>query len=141
MLNFDSFGSHLGWFELTSNGPDSFSDYLIDFYRQRNLYMKLLMEAMPYADHFPFTAAGIPGAYVGRSNCHAGRFFHHRPDDDMSRVSAGLIADVINASADLLAELADAESLPFPTEIPEEMRNGIESMWRDLFGGWTAEKR
>jgi aminopeptidase YwaD len=136
MLNFDSFGSHLGWFELVVNGPPEMSQTLLNYYQAQNLYMKLITSAVPYADHFPFVAAGIPGAYIGRSNCTAGRFFHHRSDDNIDRVSPDLMAEVIASSAELLADLAEVESLPFPITIPEDQSEQAERYWVDLFGGW-----
>jgi aminopeptidase YwaD len=138
MLNFDSFGSHLGWFELTANGSAEMGDYLRQFYESNGLWMELVSAVVPYADHFPFVAAGIPGAYLGRNNCTAGRFFHHRADDDIQRVSTELVAEVIRISADLLADLADRETLPFPGSIPQDQSARIGTYWQDLFGGWTG---
>ena len=91
---------------------------------------------MPYADHFPFVAAGVPAATVIRNNCKAGRFFHHRPDDDLSRVCPELVARVIDASAALLVELAGCEELPFERRIPQEQAAAVGRYWDDLFGGW-----
>ena len=136
MLNFDAFGSHLGWFELTANGDPEMAKYIRGFYEDNGLYMEIITTAIPYADHFPFVAAGIPGAYLGRSNCTAGRFFHHRPDDDIDQVSTELVADVVRVSAELLADLADRNSLPFPEDIPEDQAAQIRRYWEDLFGGW-----
>jgi hypothetical protein len=96
---------------------------------------------VPYADHFPFVAAGIPAASLLRSNCTSGRFFHHRPDDDLSRVSSGLMARVLDASLEALVELADCEDLPFPARIPAEQTRAVEHCWNDLFGGWQPPKR
>jgi len=138
MLNFDSFGSHLGWFELTANGPLEMANYLLGFYENNHLYMKLITEMVPYADHFPFVAAGIPSAYIGRSNCTSGRFFHHRPDDDIHQVSTEIVAEVVGVSAKLLAEMANRESLPFPSSLPQDQSGKIATMWEDLFGGWSG---
>jgi hypothetical protein len=139
MMNFDSFGSHLGWFELAVNGPSELADYLVRFYEDNRLFMKLLKEIIPYADHFPFAAAGVPSAYLGRSNCSAGRFFHHRHDDSVERVSSELVAQVIVASARLIEGLAEDEVLSFPTRIPNDQTQQIERVWDDLFGGWQVE--
>jgi aminopeptidase YwaD len=136
MFNFDSIGSHLGWFDLVANGPPEMGEIFIKLYEARGLYMNLNTAAVPYADHFPFVAAGVPSAYLGRSNCTAGRFFHHRSDDNIQRVSTELLADVISASAEILAELADAESIPFPNAIPEDQSEQVKRYWEDLFGGW-----
>lgn len=136
MFNFDSFGSHLGWFDLVVNGPPEMGEIFLKLYESKGLYMNLKTAAVPYADHFPFVAAGLPGAFLGRSNCTAGRFFHHRSDDNIQRICPELVADVITASAEILAELADAESIPFPNTIPEDQSGEIKRYWEDLFGGW-----
>ena len=136
LLNFDSFGSHLGWLELIAGGPQAMVDYLCSVYARHDLYLAVTTRVMPYADHFPFVAAGLPAASLLRSNCTAGRFFHHRPDDDLSRVSTDLLARVLDASLEALLELADAEPLPFPAQIPGEQAPAVEHCWNDLFGGW-----
>jgi hypothetical protein len=136
LLNFDSFGSHLGWLELIAGGPQAMADYLRAVYERHDLYLALTTRVMPYADHFPFLAAGLPAVSVLRSNCTAGRFFHHRPDDDLSRVSVDLLARVLDASLEALVELAGAERLPFPVRISEEQSREVADCWNDLFGGW-----
>ena len=136
LLNFDSFGSHLGWLELFAGGPQAMADFLGAAYARHDLFMTVDTRVMPYADHFPFIAAGVPAATLLRSNCTAGRFFHHRPDDDVSRVSADLMARVLDASLAALVELASAERLPFAREIPAGQTDAVEHCWNDLFGGW-----
>jgi hypothetical protein len=138
LLNFDSFGSHLGWLELIANGPAAMADWLLGRYEHHGLYAAVTTKIMPYADHFPFVAAGVPAVSILRSNCTAGRFFHHRPDDDLSRISIGLIARVLDASLEALAELASSQSLPFLREIPTDQRQAVEHGWDDLFGGWRS---
>lgn len=107
----------------------------------RDLYLELITEVVPYTDQFPFAAARIPGAHLGRRNCTAGRFFHHRPDDNIDRVSTELLGDVIRVSTELLTELADEVSLPFSCTIPEDQHAQIQKYWKDLFGGWLDESR
>ncbi|MBN1834333.1 MAG: M28 family peptidase [Spirochaetales bacterium] len=136
MLNFDSFGSHLGWFELSAAGPAGMTEHLRERFAERGLYTAVSTAVMPYADHFPFAAAGVPAATLIRWNCKAGRFFHHRPDDDLSRVSPELIGRVIDASAALLVDLAERETLPFPREVPADQAQAAARYWDDLFGGW-----
>ena len=116
-------------------------EYLSGVFRRHDLYLAVNTQVMPYADHFPFVAAGLPAASLLRSNCTAGRFFHHRPDDDLSRVSTALLARVLDASLEALVELADGEELPFPARIPAEQTRAVEHCWNDLFGGWQPAKR
>jgi Zn-dependent M28 family amino/carboxypeptidase len=136
LLNFDSFGSHLGWLELIAGGFPETAGWLRGVYEKHGLYPVVNTQVMPYADHFPFVAAGMPAASLLRSNCTAGRFFHHRPDDDLSRVCTELMARVLDASLEALAGLARAEALPFPPGIPPQQVPAVQHCWEDLFGGW-----
>ncbi len=64
--------------------------------------------------------------------------FHHRPDDDLSRVSPAVIARDVGAIATWLDAVATADSLPFTPSIPEAQRAEVASCWEDLFGGWCS---
>jgi Zn-dependent M28 family amino/carboxypeptidase len=141
MLNFDSFGSHLGWTRLSCSGPASMKDHLAAFFDRAGLYTVPALEVVPYTDLFPFVAAGVPGVYLGRNNCVAGRFFHHRPDDDLTRVSAPLLAAMADRAADLLSALANARRMPFPSAIPADLARLARNGWRDLYGGWGGGRR
>ncbi|HEY3269488.1 MAG TPA: M28 family metallopeptidase [Armatimonadota bacterium] len=136
MFNLDSYGSVMGWTHVVCNGAPELASTVAGAFARRDLYPAIDANIVPYADHFPFVAAGIPGMYLGRSNCAGGRFFHHRPDDDMSRVSAPVMAEHLAAVADLISDAALREVLPFPREIPEPQRVEARRYWDDLFGGW-----
>ncbi len=138
IFNMDSFGSHLGWTELNCCGPDEMIDYLVSAFHAKGSYVKATREVVPYADHFPFAAAGVPGIFLYRPNCTGGRFFHHRFDDDISRISFPLMAALVDCGAQLLAELANADELPFPRDIHPEQLETVQTFWQDLFGGWTG---
>lgn len=136
MFNVDSFGSLLGWNELTCNGPEEMVRAVVQPFEARGHWVQPTSRVMPYADHFPFLAAGIPAAFLSRNNCTAGRFFHHRPDDDLSRVSTHLMAGLVDAGAALLSDLAEVDPFPFPRRIPSEQAAQTQRVWEDLFGGW-----
>ena len=138
MFNFDAFGSHLGWTNLVCNGPEGVAAPLLAALKARGQYTKVITELIPYADHFPFVAAGVPAAWIGRDNCTAGRFFHHRPDDDLTRVSCPLVAELAAGVGDALLHLASAPTLPFPPRVNERDQAAVAAMWNDLFGGWAG---
>ena len=138
MFNFDSFGSLMGWTELTCCGPEEMSDYLNRFFIQQDEYLAVKHEIVPYTDQFPFAAAGIPGVYLGRSNCTAGRFFHHRPDDTLERISIPLCTRLIQAGCLSINTVANAEVLPFESSVPNDLQGDIHSMWQEIFGGWEG---
>lgn len=137
MFNLDSYGSHLGWTELVCNGPKELADFLRQRFEAAGQFVKINGDIVPYADHFPFVAAGVPGVYMGRLNCTAGRFFHHRPDDDLSRVSVPLMAELLNVVGNCISTLADAEAIPFGGRIPPDQFEQATIFWQDLFGGWS----
>lgn len=137
MVNLDSYGSLMGWTELVCNGPARLERAALQAFTRHGLDVKILNGIVPYADHFPFVAAGIPGLYLGRANCAGGRFFHHRPDDDISRLSFPLMARHLDAVSDFVGTLSRAKQLPFPVAIPAAQAEGVKTFWEDLFGGWT----
>ncbi|HLV79402.1 MAG TPA: M20/M25/M40 family metallo-hydrolase, partial [Chthonomonadaceae bacterium] len=136
IFNLDSYGSWMGWTELVCNGPAEMQVYLRSCFEREGLSPGFSAQIMPYADHFPFVAAGIPGITLGRHNCAAGRFFHHRPDDDLSRVSVRVMASSLSAVAAILADALQCEALPFPSHIPDDQARDAQLLWNDLFGGW-----
>ena len=138
MLNFDACGSLLGWTELFCCGPDPMGQYLNRFFVAQEEYIKLNPEVIPYSDHLPFTACGVPSAWVTRLNCTSGRFFHHRPDDNISRISPEKLAKLSLISHNVLAEMAIADTPAFPTLIPGAQQKEVDRQWQELFGAWQG---
>lgn len=137
LFNLDSIGSLLGWNTLWGSGPRELDALLPAYFNQYGQPFRRERGVLPYADHFPFTAAGVPALTLLRVNCAAGRFFHHRPDDDLSRVSLPVLAALLNAVADCTADLAAVEQLPFAATIPADEHAAVAACWEDLFGGWN----
>ncbi|HNC22561.1 MAG TPA: M28 family peptidase [Opitutaceae bacterium] len=138
IFNLDSFGSLLGWNTLSGNGPAGLDEQLARYFERHGQFVRRERGLMPYADHFPFVAAGLPGLTLMRPNCAGGRFFHHRPDDDLRRVSPDVMAALLGGVAEFTADMAAVEKLPFPIEIPVAERAPLAAYWEDLFGGWDA---
>jgi hypothetical protein len=118
------------------NGHPDFEAAFRPYFHAAHLYYRTHTAVVPYADHFPFVAAGVPSVFHYRVNCDAGRFFHHRPDDDLTRVSPQVIATDLSALATWLDDLSRADTLPFTRGIPDAQRTEIAACWEDLFGGW-----
>jgi aminopeptidase YwaD len=137
MYNLDAFGSPLGWLQLHVNAHPDFEASFRPFFHAANVRYETITAVVPYADHFPFAAAGVPAVFHYRVNCAAGRFFHHRPDDDVSRVSPEVVARDVSAIARWLDRVSTIDVLPFTAGIPEGDRDAIASCWDDLFGGWA----
>ena len=138
MINFDSFGSLLGWNSLSGSGPAELDALLPDYFARHGQYYRRDYGVLPYADHFPFNAAGVPGLTLMRPNCAGGRFFHHRADDDLSRVDVNLMAASLGAIAEFTADMAQRVRLPFAPKLPEGEHAAVAHCWADLFGGWDT---
>jgi carboxypeptidase Q len=138
MYNLDAYGSALGWLQLHVNAHPDFEASFRPHFRAADLYYQTITRVVPYADHFPFAAAGLPAVFHHRVNCTAGRFFHHRPDDDVSRVSVEVVARDVSVVATWLDEMATTRTLPFTPGVPEQDRPAIAACWDDLFGGWRG---
>ena len=136
IFNLDSIGSLLGWNTLWGSGPPGLDGLVPGYFERHGQRVKREYGVLPYADHFPFVAAGVPGLTLMRLNCAAGRFFHHRPDDDLSRVCPQTMAAIVGAVADFAADMAAAAELPFAATIPAGEQAAIAAHWEDLFGGW-----
>jgi aminopeptidase YwaD len=140
MLNLDSYGSWMGWTEIVYTGATELERYLRTAFEEVGLYPRLTPTVVPYADHFPFAAAGVPAVCVTRANCTGGRFFHHRPDDDLTRVSPAVMAGHLTAVAHVATDLLQRDEMPFPSGIPVSQRADVEACWNDLFGGWDPPR-
>ena len=136
LFNLDSLGSLLGWNTLWGSGPRELDALVPGYFQKHGQQVKREYGVLPYADHFPFVAAGVPALTLMRLNCTVGRFFHHRPDDDLSRVDPRVMAALLGAVADFTADMAGAEKLPFASTIPAGEQAAIAAHWEDLFGGW-----
>lgn len=137
MFNLDSYGSQLGWNELYCLGPTEMGQWIRGFFAENPL--RIVDDLLPYADHFPFGAAGVPGVTLIRPNCTGGRFFHHRPDDDRSRLSLPGMASRLENVCTCVESLANCIPWPFAGSFPIAQQTAVEACWRDLFGGWDTK--
>ncbi len=139
MLNFDSFGSRLGWTTLEASNA-KLANLLAGWLKKYDIYVMPAPDISPYGDHFPFVAAGMAAACIGRDNCAAGRFFHHRPDDDLSRVSCELAAQTVAAIGQGAALLAAEQGWPCTLQTETHLRRQVNRGWKEMFGGWSGWK-
>ncbi len=108
------------------------------FFSEHGSCVAIAEEVVPLADQFPFAVCGVPSVWLGRNNCTAGRFFHHLPDDTISRVDISLVTQQLNISGAYLAKISQKTTLPFPLTIPRNQAVAIENTCQELFGGWTG---
>lgn len=138
MVNVDSASSKIGWNTMLFQCDSRAKKLLTEIAHGRDYYFTESTGVCPYGDHFPFCAAGVPAFWYLRKNCETGRYFHHRVDDDLSKISYDLIGEIANISAEFLLTAANAPVLPFAGKLPKEFEADTAKCWRDLFGGWKG---
>lgn len=138
MFNIDGGATLVGWNTVLFQCPKAAEKLFHTLASEQEFYYRRDEALNPYGDHFPFCAGGVPALWLGRSNCETGRYFHHRPDDDLSKVSVDQIAACVNLAAAFLNRTATAERLPFAGKLPEKLRAETARCFRDLYGGWRG---
>ncbi|MFA6102271.1 MAG: M28 family peptidase [Victivallaceae bacterium] len=136
MFNADSCGSVLGWTQINFNGPPILKSLFEPYFQRQGMYCKTSSNIIPYTDQFPFAVCGVPGLWLNRPNCTAGHFYHHRPQNSFDKISPEVLTKYVNAAACFIADIAQADQLPYEREIPARQVSGINKYWQDLFGGW-----
>lgn len=136
MCNFDSMGSALGWNVFTVSADEKLRGFMKKTFNAHGVWYRETTEPCPYTDQFPFAACGVPGVYIGRSNCEAGHFFHHRADNVPEYIGFDTAAELIGTAAEFLSLLADADDVSAFRTIPPEDRRRIDALFKEVFGGF-----
>jgi aminopeptidase YwaD len=135
VLNLDSVSSPLGHHWLIRAGSNAFGAWLVKRLGQAGLDVVERTGTMPFADHFPSSAFGIPSVTFMRPNIDGGmRWQHHSAQDALDNVSADELARVVRAVGQVTGELARAARWPFPRGLAPEQRAETARMAKELFG-------
>ncbi len=134
MVNFDSVSSPLGHHTVVCTGGADLRRFARTALERRGLAAAFRGEAVPFADHFPFTVFGVPALWLFRQNCSGGRWQHHSVHDNLENVSADVVVEMLGAVAGLLDEAANAEQLPFGRGLDPAIESATLGYARDLFG-------
>jgi hypothetical protein len=135
VLNLDSVSSPLGHHWLIRAGSDRFGAWLVKRLGQAGLEVAERTGTMPFADHFPFSAFGIPSVTFMRPNMDGGmRWQHHSAQDTLDNVSADELIRVVRAVSVVTGELARAAHWPFRRGLAREQRAETARMANELFG-------
>ncbi len=135
VLNLDSVSSPLGHHWLIRAGSNVFGAWLVKRLGQAGLDVAERTPTMPFADHFPFSAFGVPSVTFLRPNMDGGmRWQHHSAQDGLENVSADELIRVIRAVAQVTGDLAGATRWPFPRGLAPEQRAETARMAKELFG-------
>ncbi|MCQ2353087.1 MAG: M28 family peptidase [Victivallaceae bacterium] len=133
MCNFDSMGSALGWNVFTTSIDDALRAKLYAVFNRNDLYFKENTAPDPYTDQFPFAAAKVPGIRIGRKNCTAGIYYHHRRDNDLSVIGFDVAATLVEAAAQFVAEIAD-ETGRYHLDAAQQRE--IDRLFNAVYGGF-----
>lgn len=136
MCNFDSCTTAVGFNRFTINASTSLRDKLREVYHAHDVYYVENLELDPCNDAFPFMAAGVPGLTLMRSNCDQGRFYHHQPTNTLQMLSMEKAAQLAQASAALLSDLADCREPWELGRIDPDKEADVQALWQEIFGGW-----
>jgi hypothetical protein len=135
VLNLDSVASPLGHHWMIRSGTDEFGGWLVK--RLAHYGLDALEKAlpMPFADHFPFAALGVPAITLMRPNMDGGmRWQHHSAQDNLENVSVAELARVIGAVEGVSRDLAQRSHWPFRRGAAPEHKAETARLARELFG-------
>jgi hypothetical protein len=133
VVNIDSVSSPLGHHQLYCTGGVELAEYAQDQLENRGLYVQIKREAVPYADHFPFSVYGVPTLWFFRENFPGGRWQHHSVHDNLENVSADILMGFVSAVYGLINNTAQLEQLPFPRKLDSTIRERTLTIARTLF--------
>ncbi|HEV2207508.1 MAG TPA: M28 family peptidase [Verrucomicrobiae bacterium] len=135
VLNLDSVSSPLGHHWLIRAGSNRFGAWLVKRLGQAGLEVAERTATMPFADHFPFSAFGIPSVTFMRPNMDGGmRWQHHSAQDALDNVSADELMRVVRAVSGVTGQLARTAHWPFRRGLAREQRAETARMAKELFG-------
>jgi Zn-dependent M28 family amino/carboxypeptidase len=134
VLNLDSVSSPLGHHWILRAGVKGFGDWLRRGLSKAGLDTVEKAAPMPFADHFPFSAFGIPSVTFMRPNMDSGmRWQHHSAYDSLDNVSVEELARVITAVGSVTRVLAQATRWPFQRGLAPEQRPETARLAKELF--------
>jgi len=136
MCNFDSCSSAIGWNRFVINANAALREKMKSVYNGEDIYYVEFTQPDPCNDLFPFTVCGVPGVTLMRNNCEVGKFYHHRPDNNLENISCDIAAKLAKASAKLIEELADGDDTRELYTVDKAMCAAVDSLWLENYGGW-----
>ena len=135
VLNLDSVASPLGHHWLIRAGRAEFGAWLTKHLGKHGLDIVEKPLPMPFADHFPFSAFGVPSVTFMRPNMDSGmRWQHHSSQDNLGNVSLAELTRVVNAVLKVGTTLAGAARWTFRRGVSPEEQAETARLARELFG-------
>ena len=135
VINLDSVSSPLGHHWSITAGRKEFGAWMLKNLSRHGLDTVEKPSPMPFADHFPFSAFGVPALTLMRPNMDGGmRWQHHSASDSLENVSGTELAKVIGAVAGVTNSLARTLRWPFGRGVAPEHQSETRRLARELFG-------
>jgi hypothetical protein len=135
VLNIDSVASPLGHHWVIRAGTKKFGQRLVKELGRHGLDTVEKALPMPFADHFPFSAFGVPAVTFMRPNMDSGmRWQHHSAQDNLENVSVGELSRVSRAIAGVVCALAKALRWRFDRGVAPDQQAETDRLARELFG-------
>jgi len=134
ILNLDSVSSPLGHHWVLRAGTNAFGKWLVKSLSEAGLDVVEKTAPMPFANHFPFSAFGIPAVTFMRPNMDIGmRWQHHSRFDELSNVSSSELEKVAGALQDVASQLADSVRWPFKPGLAPHQQAETRRLAREMF--------
>jgi hypothetical protein len=135
VLNLDSVSSPLGHHWILRAGTQAFGSWLRKQLADQGLNGAEQSAVIPFADHFPFSAFGVPSITLVRPNMGGGmRWQHHSAHDHLENVSVDELARVVRAVSGVVVNLANRPRWPFTRGVAPDQRAETARMAKELFG-------
>jgi aminopeptidase YwaD len=135
VVNLDSVASPLGHHWAITAGREEFGTWVLRGLSSYGLDAVAKTSPMPFADHFPFSAFGVPSLTLMRPNMDGGmRWQHHSAYDSVANLSITELARVIRAVAGITGKLARTKRWSFGRGVAPEHQGETRRLARELFG-------
>jgi aminopeptidase YwaD len=134
VLNFDSVSSILGHHHVFCAGKESLLYWLKRELGRSGFDAVYRTDVMPFMDHFPFSAFGIPSVSFERPNMSGGdRWQHHSVHDNLMNVSADEVVRVTHAALHLIKDLCIQSRWNLPRGLNISQKRTTLELARDLY--------
>jgi hypothetical protein len=135
VLNLDGLSSVLGHNLVIRAGFPEFGTCLQRQLALHGFDANVSADIMPFADHFPFSAFGIPAMTLTRANMNSFiRWQHHSAFDNLDEVSIEQTVKAVRALAGLVTFLSRRASWPFGRGLSPGQRVQTLQYARELYG-------
>jgi len=135
VINLDSVSSPLGHHWAITAGREEFGGWMLSNLSSCGLDAVAKTAPIPFADHFPFSAFGVPSVTLMRPNMDGGmRWQHHSAYDSVANISIAELARVIRAVAGITGKLARTRCWSFGRGVAPEHQLETRRLARELFG-------